>query len=280
LIVIVAVRISYIAKSRPFVIYSIHNVSKYLDDFPGYKHWLVKISTWLSLHWADGVVAVSNSVAKDFSRKFYFPLEKIKVIYNPILTSEIVEMSKEPLNHPWFNSKIPVILGIGRLNKQKDFPNLIKAFAIVHKEMEAKLVILGEGEERSYLENLISELHLNSEVELLGFKDNPYPYLKSASLFVLSSEFEGFPLVLVEALALGTPVISTDCPGGSSEILEGGKYGVLVPVGDPVALSKAIIKMLTNPMPLDMLQNRAMHFFLESATGSYLKLINTLRNRR
>ncbi|MGC9001047.1 glycosyltransferase [Caldisericum sp.] len=280
LIPILAIKISRIFKNCPIIIYSAHNSSRYLDDFRGVKRIASRAFTWLSLRLVDEVLAVSDGVARDFSQRFHFPLSRINVIYNPVLTSEIIGKANEPVNNIWFNSTIPIIIGVGRLNKQKDFPTLIKAFALVRKEIDARLVILGEGKERQNLEKLAKELGISEYVWMPGFVDNPYKYMSKASVFVLSSIYEGLPTVLIEALALGIPVVSTDCQSGPSEILDRGKYGKLVPVRDAVALSRAILEMLRNPKaPKEMLQERAKYFSLENSIKGYQSLIERSLNR-
>jgi glycosyltransferase involved in cell wall biosynthesis len=187
---------------------------------------------------ANKVIAVSQGVADDLKR--FVPASKLEVIHNPVLCKEMFEKAQEPCLHPWFSGDDPVILAVGRLEKLKDFPNLIQAFATLRKKRSAKLVILGEGQERANLEALVKSLTLTDDVMLLGFTANPYCYIKSASVFVLSSITEGLPTVLIEALALGVPVVSTDCESGPREILAGGKYGTLVPIQDSEAMAKAI----------------------------------------
>ena len=201
--------------------------------------------------WADSVVAVSCGVAEDLIASTGIPPRKVKVIYNPVVTPELFSRAKEPLDHTWFApDEPPVILGMGRLTKQKDFPTLIRAFSLVRKERPARLIILSEGEERHSLESLVRELGLEQDVALPGFVENPYNYMKRSAVFVLSSRWEGFGIVLAEALALGTPVVSTDCPSGPSEILEGGKWGRLVPPRNEAALAQAILLTLDSPASL------------------------------
>jgi glycosyltransferase involved in cell wall biosynthesis len=197
---------------------------------------------------ADAIVAISHGVAEDLVTHTGLSREKVKVIYNPVVTPELFARAEEPLDHHWFRpGEPPVILGAGRLTKPKDFPTLIRAFALVRKECRARLMILGEGEDRPKIEALVRELGLEEDVALPGFVDNPYKYMKRAAAFVVSSQWEGLPTVLIEALALGTPVISTDCPGGSREILDvlgAHQQGKLVPPGDPKELAKAILSIL------------------------------------
>jgi glycosyltransferase involved in cell wall biosynthesis len=202
--------------------------------------WMPRLIRWF-YPWADAIVAVSHGVAEDLSREAKIPRELIRVIYNPTVTPEVREKSRAALDHPWFKpGQPPVILGVGRLTGQKDFPNLIKAFARVHKAHPSRLLILGEGEERSALEALVRELGLQEVVQLPGFVNNPYPYMAQSYLFVLSSKWEGLPGVLIEAMFCGTRLVSTDCPSGPKEILQNGRYGLLVPVGDAALLGQAI----------------------------------------
>ncbi|HEY9651411.1 MAG TPA: glycosyltransferase, partial [Coleofasciculaceae cyanobacterium] len=181
---------------------------------------------------ADAIVTVSQGAADDLVGLGFSP-EEIQVIYNPVVTPELFEKVTEPLDHPWFEpSSPPVILGVGRLEKQKDFPTLIRAFALVQQQRPARLMLLGEGKERPYLEALVQELGIEEHVALPGFVDNPYAYMGKSAVFVLSSLFEGLPTVLIEAMAGGTRLVSTDCESGPAEILSNGQYGKLVRVGD------------------------------------------------
>jgi glycosyltransferase involved in cell wall biosynthesis len=195
---------------------------------------------------ADGIVAVSEGVADDFAQAARIQRARIRVIYNPIVTAELATRSKEPLKHPWFEpGSPPVILAVGRLTPQKDFGTLIRAFARVRQTRSVRLLILGEGEERPNLEALVKELGLNGYVQLHGFVSNPYPYMANASLFALSSRFEGLPTVLVEALYCGAQIVATNCPSGPEEILNKSDYGHLVPVGNEAALAQAINESLS-----------------------------------
>nr|WP_228056505.1 glycosyltransferase [Microcoleus sp. LEGE 07076] len=210
-----------------------------------FKYWSPAIARLLYPR-ADGIVAVSQGVAEDIAARTGLPADRIQVISNPIETERVIEKSKEPVDHPWFNPpELPVILGVGRLEKQKDFPNLINAFAKVRQARSTRLLILGEGSERSRLESLISELGLENDVEMPGFVKNPFAYMARSAVFVLSSAWEGRSVVLGEAMTLGTPIVSTNCPSGPYEILDRGKYGELVPVGDSEALAQAILKVLS-----------------------------------
>lgn len=229
--------------------------------------------------WADAVVAVSQGVAEDLIRLTGLPREKIEIIYNPVVTPELLAKAQEPLDHPWFApGEPPVILGVGRLTEQKDFPTLIRAFALVRAQRPVRLMILGEGKDRPKLEALVRELGLQDDVALPGFVPNPFAYMVRAAVFVLSSRWEGLPTVLIEALACGTPVVSTDCPSGPREILEDGKWGRLVPVGDVDALADAIRMTLDAPDCLDA-KARVGEFDAEKVVDDYLKVLSLERKR-
>lgn len=220
--------------------------------------------------WADAIVAVSNGVADDLSGATGLPRERITTIYNPVVTHKLHEQIQEPLNHPWFTlDGPPVLLAAGRLEAQKDFPTLLKAFAQVRAVREARLVILGEGKNRKELEGVARKLGVEAHVQLPGFVMNPFVYMAHAAVFVLSSTYEGLPGVLIQALACGCPVVSTNCPSGPSEILEGGIYGSLVAVGNATELAQAILATLDAPSDRDKLRARAAQFSAEHAVDRY-----------
>lgn len=190
---------------------------------------------------ADEVIAVSEDVADDLKQTFRLSPDRIRMIYNPVVSPALFLSAEEPLEHPWFGpGQPPVALSVGRLCEQKDFPTLIRAFAKVRARIPARLLILGDGPNRAQLEAVVAELGLTESVSLLGFVPNPYAYMARAAAYVLSSRWEGLPTVLIEALACGLPIVSTDCPSGPREILQGGRYGSLVPVGDVEALAVAL----------------------------------------
>ena len=225
-------------------------------------------------NWVDQVIAVSQGVAEDLVKSHNVPHNLVTTIYNPAITPELLHQAQEPFNHPWFApGKPPVILGVGRLTKQKDFATLIRAFAHLNQHYSAQLMILGEGEDRAKLESLVRTLDLEQQVSLPGFVDNPFPYMKQASVFVLPSCYEGMPNALLQAMACGTPVVSTDCPSGPREILEDGKWGQLVPVGDVEAIAKAILASLqgeTQHPSMEILESR---FGLNTIVDQYLSIL-------
>ena len=226
---------------------------------------------------ADGLVAVSRGVADDLVRTLGISPAKIEVIYNPIDLERIWAGAREQVEHPWgVEQARPLILSVGRLNNAKDYPNLLRAFARVRQQRDARLLILGEGAERPGLESLARGLGIAPWVDMPGYVPNPYPYMAAADVFVLSSRWEGFPVALVEALMCGAPIVSTDCEFGPAEILAGGDYGALVPVGDADALAQAILRTLDAPPDGDRLRQRAREFSFEAAMEKYLALATDL----
>lgn len=229
---------------------------------------------WFYPH-ADSVVAVSKGVALDLAKWSALPIDKLKVIYNPIVTDDLRIKQSEALDHPWLKEEhIPVILGVGRLETQKDFPTLIRAFALVQQQRSTRLIILGEGHERSDLEALIQQLNLEHCIQLLGFVQNPHAYMAKATVCVMSSAWEGFGNILVEAMAAGTPVVSTNCESGPAEILADGKYGRITPVGDAQAMAKAILQTIEMPIDSQTLKQRSQAFSLEAALTQYEQLFS------
>lgn len=228
----------------------------------------------------DRIVTVSKGVAKDASNFLGFPINRFEVIYNPIVNNELIELMNDKVNHEWLNDQnVPVIVSVGRIVKQKDFPLLIKAF-IHAKKMNGKLklIIIGDGPDKLHIEEEIRKSDIQSDVDMMGFIQNPYPYMKKADVFVLSSKWEGFGNVLVEALSTGVPVVSTDCPSGPSEILDNGQFGTLIEVGDEKELAKAIITTMNNNNIIDVKKrkSRAIEFSVENAKEKYITLINSL----
>jgi glycosyltransferase involved in cell wall biosynthesis len=219
----------------------------------------------------DGVIAVSRGVADDLGRVTGLPDECIQVVPNPVVTPEIEPLANERPLHPWLARKeVPVVLGVGGLRRQKDFKTLLQAFAAVRRQLACRLIILGEGRQRDRLEALGRALGIRNDLSLPGFQPNPYAYMAAADLFVLSSRWEGFGAVIVEALALGLPVVSTDCPTGPREILEDGRFGRLVPVGDSAAMARAMIETLADPPPSDLLRTAVRRYTLEASSQAYL----------
>ncbi|NWO11511.1 glycosyltransferase [Chromohalobacter salexigens] len=271
---IIALWACKLARVDTRIVVTEHNnvTSNMRSESMGYA-WLMPILMRRCYPWASDIVAVSHGVADDLSQVSALPRERIEVIYNPAVTERLREMSTLPVTHPWLaSSEPPVILAAGRLTEQKDYPTLIKAFAALRARQPVRLVILGEGELLDSLEAMVSSLGLSDDIALLGFVDNPYAWMRQASLFVLSSAWEGLPTVLVEAMACGTPVVSTDCPNGPKEILENGAWGRLVPVGDTEALCEAMAASLSSNSHHDV-ELRSRQFDLDKAVNAYLKVM-------
>lgn len=289
-------RTSNSAHSHPAtrLIVTVHNnLSQEALSSEGLKRKLVpKILKWV-YPFADSVVAVSKGVAADLVDLGIRP-QQVRVIYNPILTPEFDALAAAPLSlgqsfesaslekvslkraSEWLSNKtVPVLLGIGRLVPQKDFQTLIRAFALAKVERPLRLLILGEGRERAALEALTQQLQIADVVAFTGFVENPLAYLKRVDLCVLSSAWEGFGNVLVEAMGVGTPVVSTNCPSGPTEILAGGSYGKLVPVGDAVGLARAILSTLDWPLPDEILKHRAADFSVSAVADQYEQLLRS-----
>lgn len=226
---------------------------------------------------ADALVAVSRGAAQDLERSVPGIASRLQTIANPVVWPDHLKRASEPVEHPWFGDrKAPVILSVGRLVPQKNHANLLRAFAELLKSRPAKLVILGEGPLRPRLQDLARRLGLVQAVDFPGFRSNPFPFMAKASAFVLSSDHEALPLALIEALACGTPVVSTDCPHGPREILEGGKWGRLVPARDERALAKAILDTLEHPIAAEALRARANFYSVQAGTDRYLSLFARL----
>lgn len=218
--------------------------------------------------WADRIVAPSKGVADDLVKTARLSEKHITVIYNPVVTPGRLRQMRERLSHPWFQEgQPPVILGVGRLVEQKDFGTLIRAFKRVRRKRNARLMILGEGPERTALERLTDDLNVAGEVALPGYVDNVLPFMRESAVFVLSSAWEGLPGVLIEAMACGCPVVSTDCPSGPTEVLCGGKYGHLVPVGAVEPMADAIRQVLagkTRTVPRQWLEQFSLNPVIEA----------------
>ncbi len=242
------------------------------------KHALRRWSRYLPVRylypWADGIIAVARGVAEDLARIGGIPPERFHVIENPSITPELATLAAEPAPHWWLDDAgIPVILGAGRLREQKDFPTLLRAFALLRAERECRLIILGEGPDRTELEQLAASLGISGDVHLPGFTDNPYAWMARARLFVLSSRYEGSPNVLTEAMALGTPVVATDCPSGPREILERHCADALVPVADPRAMAQAMASTLASPPAAATLRSAVHSHRLDISSRRYLEVM-------
>ena len=224
--------------------------------------------------WADAVTAVSDGVAEDLARVSGIPRSEITTTWNPVVSPALAEAAAQPLEHPFFRpGEPPVVLGAGKLRAQKDFGTLLDAFARVRAARPARLVILGEGPEAGALRVRARRLGVSSDVAFEGFVANPFAYMARAAAFALSSAWEGLPSVLIQAMACGCPVVSTDCPSGPAEILEGGALGPLVPVGDSGALAEALLRLLSTPTDRERLRRRAADFSVDRVAERYLAVL-------
>ncbi len=266
-----------IARRKTRIIATEHNtMSRIVANTTGLKYrWMPLWSRW-ALTSVDAIVAVSAGVADDISGQTKIPRDRFRVIYNPVISDALHSAAGESVDHPWLQSgEPPVILSVGRLDKQKDYPMLVRAFHRVRQRRPARLIILGEGPDRVRIEQAITELGLAADVSLPGSESNPYRFMSRAAVFAFSSQWEGFGVALVEALALGMPVVSTDCPHGPAEILSNGKFGTLVPVGDHEAMAQALLTALVNPARADC-SAHLQQFTVENVALNYLSLVNAL----
>ncbi len=263
----------------PVVINEQTTMSMHYAMEAGLKNQFIPKLARLLYRQADAVVCISQGVADDIIKITKIPPEKVFRIYNPALPSphELAQKIDAPFSHAWFFPDLPpVVLAVGRLNVAKDYPTLLQAFALAREKREMRLLILGEGEERSAIESLIQALGLETDVQLPGSVANPYPYMARCSAFLLSSSFEGLGNVLIEAMACGASIVATDCKHGPAEILENGRYGILVPVGGVPEMAEAILRALDDKLDVRVLRERASVFSQENAVQQYLELFQVL----
>ena len=273
---------------RPFWGRNIHHIlseRNHFDEFKIKQHGLKqKIIMWLIpalYRFAENIMANSSELADDLGK---ITGREISVIYNPTINPRLLRLSQEEIVEDWYlQAKRPIILAVGRLSLQKDFDTLIKAFAKLKHFHDANLIILGDGAEKERLSELIVRHNLQSSVIMPGFVKNPYKFMGSADLFVLSSVYEGLPNVLIEALSMGTSVISTSCRSGPAEILNDDSFGSLVPVGNDDALFDAMKLVLDKPQDAQDKTSAAatsLKRYTPEAVGvEFIKLINKIMNR-
>lgn len=225
---------------------------------------------------ADCIIANSDDTKSDLVKSRIIPAEKAVVIRNPVLASDFQRLKGEKLDEPWFlDEDKKVILSVGRLHRQKNFSFLISVFKEVHEiNAFSRLVIVGEGEEKERLFGLIEKEGLSEGIRIIEFQKNIYPYYENSDVFALTSDWEGFGNVLVEALSVGLPVVSTNCPGGPKMILENGKYGKLIPLGDKKAYVKALLAALEDPIKRQESIKYAFHYSVEKVAREYLKVMD------
>lgn len=261
--------------SSPLIITEHTVTSKYLPStrLAGLRHLLIKTL----YKKADRIVAVSQGVRNDLQYNFAVPTEKLRVVHNSIDFSVIREMLNQSPQHLWYSQKDqPIIIAIGRLVPYKRYDIILKAFAKVRKIIPCRLVILGEGPLLQELMELSRTLEISDDVAFLGFQSNPYSFLTRSDVLVLTSDFEGFGNVIVEAMACGVPVVATRCPFGPGEIITNKLNGLLVPIGDIEAISNSLRTVLQNhslrePLAIEG-EKRANDFTLEIMINAYEKL--------
>lgn len=249
------------------------NLSASLAKQNRFKRFLFIKQLRLFYPYADGVIGVSQGVTDDLLQLISGNPGRFHTIYNPVLPKDLADKASEAVDHPWLGGDLPVVIGAGRLTRQKDFATLLRAFSLVLKERPARLLLLGDGPEREGLEALSRELGISAAVDFHGFVANPFPFIARSNLFVLSSAWEGFGNVLVEAMALGVPVVSTDCPSGPREILHDGALGPLTPVGDSAALAAAILAILAAPLAGEELTAATAPYTIRQSSREHLALL-------
>ncbi|MFH0826055.1 MAG: glycosyltransferase [Pseudomonadota bacterium] len=246
-------------------------LSKYITGSFGFRASLIPLLARWTYPRADRILAVSQGVADELHTILGV---KAVVVHNPAVLPDLAERAAEPIDHPWFAPGMPpVVISAGRLSAQKDYPTLLRAFRFLIQQREARLVVLGEGEDRADLLRMTHELGIERCVSFPGFVSNPPAYFARSAVFVLSSLWEGQPMVLLEAMGCGTPVVATDCDYGPSEILEGGKLGKLVRVGDWEGLAQAMDDILHAPPDTGMLKRAAAKYTLSRVTHNYMEAL-------
>ena len=220
---------------------------------------------------ADVIGAVAEGVRDDLAQATGLPASRIEVLYNPVVSDDLMRRSRKHPDHPWLADRtMPVIISVGRLTRQKNFRLLIRAFAQLREQRQARLIILGEGELREELIAEAARLGVDDDFDLPGFDPNPFSYMASADVFVSSSDWEGLPTALIEAMACGTTIVATDCASGAREVLDGGRYGRLVPMGDADAITRSMAEAIDRPDDRNLLTARAQVFNLDNSVARYL----------
>jgi glycosyltransferase involved in cell wall biosynthesis len=220
---------------------------------------------------AENIITVSEGIKSDLISAIGISPHRIKTIYNPIDLNRVNSLMHAPPGHPFFAEQKPVVVAMGRMTAQKRFDILLNAFSRVILSTDARLIILGEGPERTRLENMVKDLGIEEKVSLAGFQRNPYALLAHADVFVLSSQYEGLPMAILEAMACGLPVISTDCRSGPTEILEDGQCGILVPVNDEAALAEAMTELLKDKKQREELSERGKERVRDFSVGKIVR---------
>ena len=273
----IAILAKIIARSNTDIYLVNHTMASIAKENASLFHKILSFISYRYLYgYATKLIHVSNGAARDLEKVLNISEGSVEVIYNPVVTKEMLNGKKyKSIPHPWFlENKIPVVISAGSFRKVKRYDILIKAFYIIQKKMKSRLIILGDGPLRNSLEDLVKELELTETVSMPGFVDNVYNYMNNASVFVLSSQWEALPTVIIEALACGCQIVSTNCPNGPYEILEGGKYGRLIEMNSPQALASAIEESINSPIPKKILRDKASQFTVNEATEKYIEVLD------
>ena len=267
---LIAIAAQQLAFTNTRLVISEHNMLSHGHD--SIKDRLITLGAWAGYPFSDHAVAVSRGVRDDLLKKTRLTDGSVSMIYNPVGVESIRQKASEPVDHEWLvDDSIEVVLSGGRHEPQKGFDTLLDAFARLDRD-DVRLVLFGKGPETEALQRQTAELGISDRVSFPGFVDNPYSYMSAADVFVLSSVYEGFGLVLIEAMACGCPVVSTDCESGPDEILMEGDCGLLVPVRNDDMLAKAIIETLNEPIDTEILQQRADDFSIEASISKYNRI--------
>ena len=267
---LVALTAGRLSGAETRTVLSLHAIlSDHLESVDTLKYrTTIRLSKYL-YRFADEIIVASEGSKVDAATVLGMSIDAMRVIHNPVVTPRLVERANAPVDHPWFADDVPVVLSVGRLHPHKNYEALVRAFERVQAVEDARLVIVGDGEQRDQLTSLVGELGLEDVVSLPGSKTNPYPYMRQASVFALSSMTEALPLALIEAMACGCPVVATDCSSGPVDILDGGRVGPLVPVNDLDALADAILETLRDPPDETILRERAADFAVANIADEY-----------
>lgn len=242
------------------------------------ERWVQRHSMGRLYPFADQVIVTSAGVADDMAAYTGLARERIRVVPSPVVPARLFDATLPRPDHPWFSQPdIPLIVSVGALCGRKDFATLLRAFARLRAVRPARLMIIGKGGARARLLAQAAELGIAADVALPGYVDDPYAWMAHADLFAFSSRWEGLGFVLIEALAVGTPVVATDCPSGPSEILAQGEYGPLVAVDDDAALATAMLDTLDHPLPADRLREAARPYEIETSVDAYLDAMGLAR---
>lgn len=262
----------FVSKSTPKLALSCGTtLSVDLSGRGPFERWMTRHSFGKLYPYADNLLVISKGSADDLADYTGFPRERIEVVPAPVIPAALLTETRPRPAHPWFQpGEPPVILGVGKLAPGKDYMTLIRAFAKVRKAKECRLVIIGKGKQEGELYALAEALGVRNDVDLPGFQPNAYDFMAHAALFVHTSLLEGLGFVIIEALAVGTPVVATDCPSGPREILQEGKYGPLVPVRDHERLAEAMLATLNHPHPAEFLKEAAQPYEIERSATAHL----------